>query len=93
MGRGQGFPVRMLDPLRTLVLGGESDGVHWIWQLALYRVDAGQTRLVSRNRGDLPRTIGSILFMGVLELAAFVMTRKMLLGIKRRAERLARGAC
>ena len=86
VGRGQGFPVKMLDPLRTLVLGGESDGVHWMWQLALYPIDAGHTRLVSRNRGDLPRTVGSILFIAVLELAAFVMTRKMLLGLKRRAE-------
>lgn len=86
VGRGQGFPVRMLDPLRTLVLGGERDGVRWIWQLALYPIDAGHTRLVSRNRGDLPGTIGSILFIGALELAAFVMTRKMLLGLKRRAE-------
>jgi hypothetical protein len=89
VGRGPGFPVRMLDPLRTLVMGGESNGVHWVWQLGLYPLDDRETRLVSRNRGQLPRTISSILFMCLLEPAAFIMTRKMLLGLKRRAEAIA----
>jgi len=34
------------------------------------------TRLVSRNRAHMPRTVGSALFMGVLEPAAFIMTRE-----------------
>jgi len=89
VGRGRGFPVRILDPLRILVMGGESNGVHWVWQLGLYPIDDRRTRLVSRNRGQLPRTIGSILFMCLLEPAAFIMTRRMLLGLKRRAEAIA----
>lgn len=86
VGRGAGFPVKALEPFRTLVLGGESDGAQWMWQLGLYPVNGRLTRLVSRNRAHIPRTVGSTLFMCVLEPAAFIMTRKMLLGLKRRAE-------
>ena len=86
VGRGGGFPVKALEPFRALVLGGETDGFHWTWQFGLYPVDERRTRLVSRNRARLPRTVGSTLFMCVLEPAAFIMTRKMLLGLKRRAE-------
>ena len=38
-------------------------------------------------------TVGSSLFMCVFEPAAFIMTRKMLLGPTRRAETVARGGC
>ena len=86
VGRGAGFPVKALEPFRTLVLGSESDGAQWMWQLGLYPVNGRLTRLVSRNRGHIRRTVGSTLFMCVLEPAAFIMTRKMLLGLKRRAE-------
>jgi len=86
VGRGGGFPVRIVDPCRALVLGGESDGALWLWQLGLYPVNSRQTRVVSRNRARLPRTVGWALFMCVLEPAAFIMTRRMLLGLKRRAE-------
>jgi len=86
VGRGAGFPVRAIEPSRTLVLGGESEGFHWVWQFGLYPVNGRQTRLVSRNRAHLPRAVRSTLFMCLLEPAAFIMTRKMLLGLKRRAE-------
>ena len=36
IGRGAGFPVKALEPLRTLVLAGERDGFQWMWQLGLY---------------------------------------------------------
>jgi hypothetical protein len=86
VGRGADFPVTAVDPCRSLVMSGERDGFHWTWQFGLYPIDAQRTRLVSRNRANLPRTIGSTLFMLALEPAAFVMTRRMLLGLKRRAE-------
>jgi len=94
IGRGPGFPVVAVDADRTLVLGGEADGVQWTWELALFRADGQRTRLISRNRVRAPRTLGSMLFMAIIEPAAFIMTRKMLLGIKRRAEsqRLTRAA-
>ena len=86
VGRGAGFPVNALEPFRALLLGGESDGFQWTWDFGLYPVNERVTRLVSRSRARPPRTIGSTLFMCVLEPAAFIMTRRMLLGLKRRAE-------
>ena len=89
IGRGQGFPVTALDPNRALVLSGKGGDFEWVWQFGLYRIDDKHTRLVSRNSVKTPRTIGSWLFMRVIEPAAFLMTRRMLIGIKARAEALA----
>lgn len=89
MGRGPAFPVTAVEPLRALVLSGATDDFRWTWQFELHRVDFRHTRLISRNRARVPRTIGSVLFMLALEPAAFIMTRQMLHGIKRRAESLA----
>jgi hypothetical protein len=89
LGRGPGFPVKAVEPYRTLVLGGAGDGFAWTWQFGLFPLDGTRTRLISRNSVRHPRTVGSCLFMRVLEPAAFVMTRRMLLGLKKRAERLA----
>jgi len=89
VGAGPGFPVIAVDPPETLLLGGESDGVQWTWQFALYPIDDRRTRLVLRNRARGPHTAGAALFVCVLEPAAFIMTRKMLLGLRRRAEALA----
>ena len=89
IGRGGGFPVKIVQPNRLLVLGQEAGPVAWVWTFALCPSGGGQTRLVSRNRVRVPRTIGWRLFMWALEPAAFLMTRRMLLGIKQRAEALA----
>ena len=89
IGRGHGFAVTAIEPHRALVFSGAADGVACVWQFGLYPVDQTRTRLVSRNRVRVPRTVGSWLFMRVLEPAAFLMTRRMLLGLKRRAEALA----
>jgi hypothetical protein len=86
IGRGEGFPVKVIDPFHTLVLGAETRGFQWVWQFGLYPVDERTTRLLSRNRANIARTHGSILFTRILEPAAFLMTRKTLLGLKRRAE-------
>jgi hypothetical protein len=60
----------------------------------LYPLADARTRLVSRNRVRAPATCVSWCFMRVIEPAAFLMTRRMLLGLRARAERLAaaRGA-
>jgi hypothetical protein len=91
IGRAGGFPVSAIEPYRALVLSGTGDGFAWVWQFGLYPIDKTQTRLVSRNRVRVPPSIGSWLFMRVIEPAAFLMTRRMLLGLKRRAEMLAAG--
>jgi hypothetical protein len=88
IGRGGGFPVMAIEPRRALVLGGTGDGFQWVWQFGLYPIDEKRTRLVSRNSVRAPLTLGSWLFLRVIEPAAFLMTRRMLLGLKRRAETL-----
>jgi len=89
VGRGGGFPVTAIEPCRALVLGGKGDGFQWVWQFGLYPLDEKRTRLVSRNSVRVPGTLGTWLFMRVIEPAAFLMTRRMLLGLTRRAEALA----
>jgi hypothetical protein len=89
IGRGGGFPVKAIEPLRSLVLGGHREDVEWSWELAIAQPGIGESRLISRNRVWLPRRLRSWFMMLFIEPAAFLMTRKMLLGIKRRAETVA----
>jgi hypothetical protein len=92
IGRGRGFPVVAVEPQRALVLAGSQDGFEWLWQFGLYPLGDGRTRLVSRGAQRFAPAVAAWLFMRVMEPAAFLMTRRMLLGVKQRAERLhARG--
>ena len=50
--------------------------------------DHHRTRLVSRGTERVPANAVLWLFMRVMEPAAFIMTRRMLLGVKQRAEAL-----
>lgn len=91
IGRAGGFPIKAVEPPHALVLGGAGEGFAWVWQFGIYPVDAAHTRLVSRNSVRTPETVGSWLFMRAMEPAAFLMTRRMLIGLKQRAEALATG--
>ena len=88
LGRGPGFTVRLIDGARALVLGGADGKRGWIWEFGLYPIGPQRTRLVTRNRLHVPRSWGWRLFMLAMAPAAFVMTRRMLIGIRTRAERL-----
>ena len=77
--------LELVDPERALAWRS-GDG-NWIWAFAL-REHRGATRLISRNRYHLP-TLAARLSMMPMELGSLVMERKMLRGIKQRAERLA----
>ena len=90
IGRGGGFPVKAIEPFRSLVLGGHAPDVDWSWEFALVPVGTERTRLISRNRVRIAGRIRRTLTLFIIEPAAFLMTRKMLLGIKRRAEAMAR---
>ena len=68
------------------VLSWRSQDNNWVWTFLLDEHD-GVTRLISRNRFRLP-TLMTRLAMLPMEPASLVMERKMLLGIKARAERL-----
>ena len=77
-----------VEPERVLALRS-SDG-NWVWSFVLDEQD-GATRLISRNRFRLPRLRDRV-GMVPMEPGSLVMERKMLRGIKQRAERLASAA-
>jgi hypothetical protein len=88
---GPGRPamrVAVLDPGRTFTLRF-ADG-NWVWIFALF-AEGRRTRLISRNRiasaGSWPARLFTML---VMEPGSLIMERKMLLGIKERAEALVR---
>jgi hypothetical protein len=83
MAPEMGPTVRMIDPNRHLLCAGDRD----TWCLGLYPVDDRRTRLVSRWRERWPRTPATIFWLLISEPGSFIMERKMLLGIKARAER------
>ena len=76
--------VERVEPERVLAWCSE-DG-NWVWTFILESHDSS-TRLISRNRFRLP-SLAARLGMVPMEPASLVMERKMLRGIKRRAERL-----
>jgi hypothetical protein len=86
IGRKGGFPVKAIEPCRSLVMAGCDRDVEWSWELELRPIGEARTRLVSRNRVWARRTLRSRATMFLIEPAAFLMTRRMLLGIKQRAE-------
>jgi hypothetical protein len=87
-GEKQKLTVAALEPYRALVLSYKEYGFEWVWQFGLYPLENNQTRLATRGAERFSNTVGAWLFMRVMEPAAFVMTRRMLLGVKQRAEAL-----
>ena len=77
--------IERCEPER-LIAWRSGDG-NWVWTFLLEERD-GRTRLLSRNRFRLP-TLAARIGMAPMEPASLVMERKMLVGIKQRAERLA----
>jgi Polyketide cyclase / dehydrase and lipid transport len=58
------------------------------WAFVIRPIDATHTRLIQRFRfGAGPRLLGTVLYTALIEIPHFVMERKMLLGIRARAER------
>jgi hypothetical protein len=68
------------------VLAWQSEDGNWVWTFVLEEHE-GTTRLISRNRFRLP-TLAARIGMFPMEPASLLMERKMLRGIKERAERL-----
>jgi len=82
-----GMRIEILDPERVLCSRSESGD--WVWTFALLPENSS-TRLLSRNRIAMKgAAAGQRLGMLVMEPGSLIMERKMLLGIKQRAERLA----
>ena len=83
--RGEGPTVAVFEPERALVLDvGPSVAS---WGFILQRLDERTTRLYARFRLDAdPRPLWGLLYALVIDIPHFVMERRMLLGIKQRAE-------
>jgi hypothetical protein len=77
----------VVDPAEAMVL--RSDDGLWTWAFVLVAGGAG-TRLISRNRIVLPRDTAFTrwFYTYAMEPGSLIMERRMLLGIKERAERL-----
>jgi hypothetical protein len=76
-----GLPLAQFEPGRALVLDGWGPFV-------VEPIDDHRTRLISRSR--VPKGWAALSYALLLEIPHFVMQRKMLLGIKERAERARR---
>jgi hypothetical protein len=87
----EGYPayrVAAIELGRVLVLVGEDPdmGAH-SWAFVLEPIDEQTTRLIVRSRDDyLPTLANVVIWRLITEPVHFVMERKMLLGIKQRAE-------
>ena len=86
--RGPVLRVSVLEPEQALVL--RSDDGNWIWAFILVPEGTG-TRLISRNRIAVPGAPRAVRALNtyLMEPGSLIMERKMLLGIKQRAEQLA----
>ncbi len=96
---GAGLPVDIVVPYRTLVMHSDSPIPARIavmqagyyrsvtWTFHLEPIDAENTRLIERWRADWePTPMNTLVIRALLEPGAFIMERRMLLGIKARAE-------
>lgn len=85
------LPVTWLDPGRLLLLAAHDAKIgdcSWLFLLRPQR--DGSTRLITRFRVRWEARGLAKALLALVEPGSFVMERKMLLGIKERAERLAR---
>ncbi|MFZ5870921.1 MAG: SRPBCC family protein [Actinomycetota bacterium] len=88
---GAGFDVVSVDRPRSLVLALRQPSGVVSSSFTITRAAPGATRLVNRTRLRVrPRTLGDLAFVVGMDVGHVVMTRRMLLGIAERAERLAR---
>jgi hypothetical protein len=97
---GFGIPVALLEPEKHLVLRGDTrldpgaipglaagDYFAATWAFYLEPLHGDRTRLIERWKADWSPTLKNAIFMRLfLEPGSFLMERKMLLGIKQRAE-------
>ncbi len=81
------LPVHICEPYRTIVLGSNLSQPG-TWGFYLKKLDENKTRLIVRGREEWRPSLLYWLYNRVIfEPAHFIMERKMMLGIKQRAER------
>jgi len=96
------YSVAAIEPDRALILNIRVDSktggtfeltetmpdkyLNQSWVFFLDDLDKGTTRLISRSRNDWNRSLVNALVFGIFGPISLIMDRKMLLGIKQRAE-------
>jgi hypothetical protein len=80
---GFGPVVSEIVPNHHIVSGGETDS----WCLLLEPTPDGRTRLISRWRLDLPKSVGTYVWVALSDPGAFLMEQKMLRRIRDLAQR------
>ena len=84
-GRGPYFNVTTIKPHRAIILGGDEPPTTWAFTLE--PIDKNTTRLIVRWRQAYEPTAGNFIMWRIFtDPINFVMERKMLQGIKLRAE-------
>jgi hypothetical protein len=86
LGSGPNWPVASVEANRSLVLDIELEQARISWSFELRELGEDQTRLILRIRIRSVWWAQLASFFPVMDFGSFVMTRKMLLGIKQRAE-------
>jgi hypothetical protein len=89
MPAGYAFTVARVDPPRALVLRQAPPEHPWngVWSFHLVPAGDGRCRLLARSRTEVAPQLGLRLATRVGEPVTLVMTRRMLHGIRQRAER------
>jgi hypothetical protein len=88
LGKPPNWPVKAITPNKSLLLDIRDKGIHITWSFLLEEVDEYHTRFILRIRQYLASKIFSIILsFPIMDFGSFLMTRKFLLGIKRRAEK------
>lgn len=85
IGNGPDWPVKDLEPNRFLLAHIQAPGMEYTWAWVLNDLDESHTRLVLRIRTRLTRPLLLLLFH-MADPGSFLMTRKHLLGLRRRAQ-------
>ena len=88
---GQVLPVAKIEAPRSLVLRERPPSSPWnaVWSFHIVPTSAGSCRLISRSRSERPPVPLRLVGILMTPLTA-AMTRRMLLGVKARAERSVR---
>ncbi len=83
----QGMYIKDFAPDHWMLWGDKVGDMTWVWELC--PLDRQHTRLITRVRVKYHWFSPTIIFSLLIEFTDIVMMRKSMLGIKRRAERLA----
>ena len=89
LGKPPSWPVKAIEPNRSLLLDIRDKGIHITWSFLLEEVDEEHTKFILRIRQYLASKLFTILLsFPIVDFGSFLMVRKFLLGIKRRAEKI-----